>query len=1564
MSELLVRDTIRVRILQITNPIRPREGRIVRHVDGPSGRRLSDFLFAHVWHYTREEEGDAEKIFAAWSETVLVSLNGHVWERSLWTEITPKDGDCIVISPIVRGGGLLKTLATIAVIAASAALIATGAGAALGGAILGTTLAAGSAAAGIANAVLAGAVTIAGNLLIGAVFNNQPSNKGTSPSYDPDGPRSLAQSGVVIPKGYGTFMWGGNIISSFTEINGSDQFINVLVCFGFGPARSITGIEINGKSIYSYNNVSYEIRLGTNNQTEIQNFNQIVNGYPQDTQCLAGTAVVVPGTGDLTEALYVDVQFPSGLFVMTSIGNMIPAVITYQVQYAVSGTNNWQPVLQPQTTAPLISQTPDGSPYMDNSWAVIATDFPRGANIVYTVDNGPHNPGDPWTGTISVEVFQPNGNHSTYNKTCTGVWQPIDINMNYTYVLTWTEGYVDFVACQNTPCYNRTQILGLAPGKYDVQIIKYGTARLHDDVSFGDNWSPNIGQDMWVHEVSEISYLDLIYPNMILIGVRALATSQLSGTNINITAVIEHGLRSKDQGLMPAQLEAFEEDNPACVAADMMLDDLYGGGAWPGITAANLERYIDDWVAWAENNDTLVPDGNGGDIRMCVFNGIFDNESDLWTQLGVVGAMSRASIVQAGTDYTVVLDTLVDAPVQMFSVGNTIQDSFSETFQQIDERANQVEIQFADSTRYYRQDNPLVYMDPANQEAGVIPKISRIRGTGITVPAQAWHHARYKERGNQFLIRTGSLKTDTDGIACRPFNVIALQSDVPQWGYGGRTLPGSLQTVLLLDRHDLPFVAGTAYSVMVQHADVQRFSGPVSAVATSTSPPGYTLTIAGWANTQRITRAIVNGQDCAVLESDVNSVTIAPTPGFVPANGQTAVLHDTDVLDSATVASVTIEGEIAQVTLSTPLQRTPSDYSNYIYGPTGAVKWTRVTNFKRADWLRSTLEWIDYDARVYDVATPVIGETSAIVKSNPGVTQLIGSEQFQKVGTGSYITFATLSWKNGPDTAGVGIYASYPGGTSLPQLVARIPGNTTSWTAQQAVGSTVEYIVVGYDANNRYADITTAPTATITAEGVTANLLLGSSFQSGFTYWNITPRAGDTFAPTFADDGEALYTVAGSALGSQGFAYQAISPSKWAVGDYLMLSAYVMDTCVSPSAPNVGMAQILWTCYDASGATLATFGSQQPLNGTQPTLTRFFSAVGQIPANTAAIVVAIGTAPNPSNVTDIPVGSTIAFSHLLLEIGEAGQTEPSAWADLDVTGQVLDIFQSGSSSGLRVQGSVLPTFTGNFGFTSTSASLTITWTSLLIAWPDGSLTTVQNGSLTFTGLTASTTYWAFLYFDVVNGGVALQVPASPVGTPAQLGTAYDTNADQACKQDNRVALTPGGMQMTTAATGAGPGSGTGGGTNPGKPPIGCTVWGTELRTPEGPVSNITLKERFDAGEDVFLVGRNGPERIKHAEWMTVREYYAIELEGHGFHAFGCSPSHMVMTEDGYRWIAHVLDGTPIETTDGFRLLRKHRILVQADVLKIELEGPSHEYLVVEGVWTHNFKYYPYGDSGL
>lgn len=1525
-----------IQLVHVRNPLMPSASRethqLARVEDGSMERYIGE-IFVDV-------------------RDVVASFNGHVIPPDMWCAMIPRDGDCIVVAPAIEGGGLWRTLAQVAVLAAAVTVGFVTAGA--GFALLGL-------APGITAGLLSGAVSMAGNTLISTFMGTSPNQKAQSPSYAFDGPRSLARSGTVIPKGYGTFMSGGNIIASFVDVEGQDQYINALVCFGFGPARKISNIQINGKDIGTYRNVAYYTRLGSNDQLPIPQFNRIVNGYPQSIQVTcAGGPVVVPGTGDQTQAIQVDIVFPTGVFYTSGHGNNLPCAVIYKVEYSPSGLNQWQGVLQPKDTHDIVKYHTDGS--VDTSqtpiWVVIPNFMAHGSGVVLSTDSNAsaHYAGESWNETMSVTTYHADGSHSTISKTFSGEWQLCDPTLNQVAVDSWTDGYIRYVNDTAETVYNRTSIYGLAPGKYDVRVSKFGSNNADNSVQFGDFDSPRRGQEVWIHSINEITYQDLAYPNMVLLGVRALATNQIQGANLNITAIIEYGLRTKDNNVLPGALQAFEEDNPACVAADMMLDDLYGGGSYPGILPPNIERYIDEWVAWAELNDELVDDGSGNNIRRAVFNGIFDNEDNLWNQVNAVARMSRAAIVPMGRDYGVFVDK-ADTPVQMFTMGNIAQDSFQETWMNIDDRADQIEIQIADRTRFYRQDNPIVYMDPADMAAGVEIKPVRVSGKGVTIPAQAWHLGRWHSLGNKLQLRTGQFHADIDAIACRPGNLIILQHDVPQWGWGGRLLAGNSTTKLNVDRNDLPWDGSTAYNVIVLFPSIQRYAGNVTAVAPVLDATGLNIgTSVGVSNfdgNNRITRAVINGVDCAITSSQVGEIVVQPPPGFTPAVGQAYTLYDTDVLETARVSGVAEGSNGTQIlTLGTPFSQAPEDHSTYFYGPPGGQKIVRVTSIRKASEFRAVIEWIDYDPNKYVDAVPTVGEASAVVKTNPNVTNLQAIESFTLEQSGSYADFVTLTWKNGPNTAGVGIYGSYPGGAT--KMMDRLTGPHTSWKMQVAPGVAWTLTVVGFDASDNYAAFSTAPTVTLTTEGIAKNLLQDSSFQTGFAYWNVQPRAGDSFIPSLDDDGKADYTINGSALtATTVIANQEVSSKQWAIGDTLLLSAY-METGGTPT----GTFSASVGALDASGNLLASSSAALTMNGTAQTLERVVAAPLTIPAGTASVFVSIGfDGPNLS----LPIGSILTVSHQLLEIAQPGQTVPSVWADLDSKGNVLSLFGLGSSSRLRTQGSTVPTFTGAISFAYTDSSITLTWTGLIIQWPDGSLTYVQDGSLAITGLTASTSYRVYLYFDVIYGDVAPAIPATPVGTPAVLSTSPDAIADSSCKQDGRVALTPGGILIATGATGTS-GGGSGGGSLPPKsppPPIyTCTLRGTPLATPDGDIDNQVLKDRFDAGEPVYLVTRSGPGRVKRMRWANVSHYQHIEIDG--LEPFNCSDSCTLLAKEigQHRWCSLIRSGLRVDTIHGWRVMHRRRVDTPGEVLVVELEGPDHEYLVL-GAWTHNtFKNIP------
>ncbi len=149
-------------------------------------------------------------------------------------------------------------------------------------------------------------------------------------------------------------------------------------------------------------------------------------------------------------------------------------------------------------------------------------------------------------------------------------------------------------------------------------------------------------------------------------------------------------------------------------------------------------------------------------------------------------------------------------------------------------------------------------------------------------------------------------------------------------------------------------------------------------------------------------------------------------------------------------------------------------------------------------------------------------------------------------------------------------------------------------------------------------------------------------------------------------------------------------------------------------------------------------------------------------------------------------------------------------------------------------------------------------------------------------------------------------------------------------------------------TGGGTGTGTGGGGGGGGGSA-CTMAGTVLDTPEGPVDNRILKERFDRGETVLLQGRECPERVLAMQWVEDEPIWTIMA---GTTNLFCSGSHLLNTRMGYLRCEKIPYGVEVETRDGWE--RLHIVFTgrHGKVLALELEGPSHEYSS-SGLYSHN-----------
>lgn len=281
-------------------------------------------------------------------------------------------------------------------------------------------------------------------------------------------------------------------------------------------------------------------------------------------------------------------------------------------------------------------------------------------------------------------------------------------------------------------------------------------------------------------------------------------------------------------------------------------------------------------------------------------------------------------------------------------------------------------------------------------------------------------------------------------------------------------------------------------------------------------------------------------------------------------------------------------------------------------------------------------------------------------------------------------------------------------------------------------------------------------------------------------------------------------------------------------------------------------------------------------------------------------------------------------------------------------------------SGINTVGNAYPyTVQGNFNFSATSSAITIFWdgtngsNQFVIKRSDGTNFTIPPGRLQINGLSAGVVYRFAPYLNL-NSPNNVSFVAGDSGTPRfafspNASSVLTSSAIRTQQLQENEAITPGFIQFTMPSSSGGTSSGSG--SAPPPTPY-CTVVGTPLMTPDGPIANDILMAEYRAGREVFLIGRNGPEKIISMIVRDVDESYRIYVDKD---AFECSGTTTLMVENGkHVWCKNIPEGSLVDTTEGFARMGRDRIKNPNKVMQIELSGPSHEYRVGK-VWTHNTK---------
>lgn len=708
------------KLVIIKNPFRPYEGREVRDIGAglTAGEILSEY--------------------APVCTQFGVMVNGELAEA----DERIVQGDFVVIYPEIAGGGGRKILGTIAMIALS---VYTGGIANGAWAKAGTFFAKGALGAILASA----AVTFIGGALINRLFGQKVDNgkfgDGTrEATYSWDGVETMSGQNNPIALTYGTVQSGGQSIAKFIDVKDNKEYLNWLIAAGEGPLK-ISNIQLNDNGISYYKNLIVEIREGTNTQDVIPNFNDTYSTKNLVYQLLEEERIdAVPGNA--TEGIIVKVEFSNGLYYANDNGSLGDAWVDIQGQYRMGDAGEWKPLFEGMGTdsdkvSVLDGHTPPEGEYtLKRSKGVLV----GACSITYPdgrVETGAGNVGD-----FSVD-------------------RAVD-NLAFRVM----RGSYRIKAHQSSALRKEFRLDPLPAGAYQVKMK--ATRRSHDIES------NRAMVRCWWSSVASIVHDDFRYPNIALIGIKALATDQLSGT-----PALKF-LKTRPYVLVWNPIkEAYDReasDNPAWACYDVLhqcahLQDA-DTGAWEYEVRGIPAKYMiyNQFRAWAEHCEK----------KNLKVNIELNTLGEMLTVVNAnIASVGRGKVIRFGTRYGCVYDH-AQQPTQMFGMGNILAGSFSEEFLQTSDRANCVELTYTDAVNDHNRETVTIYADSYDTDAE--EKTAQATFNGITSYVQAYREGMYQLYSNQYLVRTISFEANVDAIACTVGDVVLVAHDVPKWAKSGR----------------------------------------------------------------------------------------------------------------------------------------------------------------------------------------------------------------------------------------------------------------------------------------------------------------------------------------------------------------------------------------------------------------------------------------------------------------------------------------------------------------------------------------------------------------------------------------------------------------------------------------------------------------------------------------------------------------------------------------------------------------------------------------------------------
>jgi predicted phage tail protein len=485
---------------------------------------------------------------------------------------------------------------------------------------------------------------------------------------------------------------------------------------------------------------------------------------------------------------------------------------------------------------------------------------------------------------------------------------------------------------------------GLTPGQYDIRVT-----RTSEDTS-----TYKVG-DLSLTNIDEIKTDDLAYPNTAKLGIKALATDQLSGSMPNFTCVVK-GKKVNVPQVMFSAVEVPWEDyywdplgevykrfiddgvcswdgstyverwcaNPVWCLKDLFLNSRYGLGEFIDTQSVDDGLFLE----MSRYCEEVVADGEGGREKRFRMDVVIDSPSrvpDLLMQLA--GIFRGLIFFSEGTVKTRI--DKPDTPVQLFGMGNIIEGGFSQQWKSLRDTPNVIEVQYLDKDKNYQQEKVAVIDEVAL--ANGEPMRKRFIRVFVTKTSYALREGRYALKVAKYIDRSVTLKCGIDALACQAGDVINVSHDVPQWGFSGRVKDGSINSVTL--DQEFTVEIGKTYKVQVRFSDdmieertVTNSAGTHTILTASPeftqNPQDYDVYVVGETDKVvkpfRVISMSINNNDeveITAIEYDENiyddSAVVIPDSNYSLLSTEIPVVRNLDLSErSVTLADGTIENLI------------------------------------------------------------------------------------------------------------------------------------------------------------------------------------------------------------------------------------------------------------------------------------------------------------------------------------------------------------------------------------------------------------------------------------------------------------------------------------------------------------------------------------------------------------------------------------------------------------------------------------------------------------------------------